>query len=118
MKEKNTFAKLRRTNKALINKFEAANESLRLATEEIDRLNKALDIKDIFINSLKKKEKELSDKIYSLYDNIAEVNKLNTDNYNAWLEEHKTNRKLSIGLTVMTIGWVGVFVMLIGVLLK
>ena len=118
MKEKNTFAKLRRTNKALINKFEAANESLRLATEEIDRLNKALDIKDIFINSLEIKEKELSDKIYSLYDNIAEVNKLNADNYNAWLDEHKTNRKLSIGLTVMTVGWVGVFVMLIGVLLK
>lgn len=118
MKEKNTFAKLRRTNKALKNKFEAANESLRLATEEIDRLNKALDIKDIFINSLEIKENELSDKIYSLYDNIAEVNKLNADNYNAWLEEHKTNRKLSIGLTIMTVGWIGVFVMIIGVLLK
>ena len=118
MKEKTTFAKLRRTNKSLINKFEAANESLRLATEEIDRLNKALDIKDIYVKSLEIKEKELSDKIYNLYDNIAEVNTLNSDTYNAWLEEHKTNRKLSIGLTVMTIGWVGVFVMLIGVLLK
>jgi len=118
MKEKNTFAKLRRTNKALINKFEAANEMLKLATEEIDRLNKALDIKDIFINSLEIKEKELSDKIYSLYDKLEEQNKLNTDNYNAWLEEHETNRKLSIGLTVMTVGWIGVFVMLIGALLK
>ena len=98
--------------------FEAANETLRLATEEIDRLNKALDIKDIFINSLEIKEKELSDKIYSLYDNIAEVNKLNADNYNAWLEEHKTNRKLSIGLTVMTVGWIVSIVLAIGVLLK
>lgn len=115
---KTTFAKLRRTNKSLKNKFEAANESLRLATEEIDRLNKALDIKDIFINSLEIKEKELSDKIYSLYDNIAEVNKLNADNYNSWLEEHKTNRKLSIGLTVMTVGWIVSIVLAIGVLLK
>ena len=103
MKEKNTFAKLRRTNKALKNKFEAANESLKLATEEIDRLNKALDIKDIFIKSLEIKEKELSDKIYSLYDKVEEQTKLSTDNYNAWLEEHKTNRKLSIGLTVMSL---------------
>lgn len=107
MKEKNTFAKLRRTNKALINKFEAANESLRLATEEIDRLNKALDIKDIFIGSLEIKEKELSDKIYSLYDNINKISKENTENYNAWLEEHETNRKLSIGLTVMSLLLVG-----------
>ena len=118
MKEKNTFAKLRRTNKALINKLEASNESLRLATEEIDRLNKALDIKDIYVKSLEIKEKELSDKIYSLYDNIAEVNKLNTDNYQAWLEEHETNRKLSIGLTVMTVGWVVPIVLAIGALLK
>ena len=29
---KNTFAKSKRTNKALINKFEAANETLILAT--------------------------------------------------------------------------------------
>ena len=118
MKEKNTFAKLRRTNKALINKFEAANEMLKLATEQIDRLNKAIHIKDITIASLEIKEKELSDKIYSLYDNIAEVNKLNTDNYNAWLEEHETNRKLSIGLTVMTVGWIVSIVLAIGVLLK
>ena len=116
MKTKNTFAKLRRTNKALINKFEATNESLRLATEEIDRLNKALDIKDIYVKSLEIKEKELSDKIYSLYDNIAEINKLNTDNYNAWLEEHETNRKLSIGLTVMSLVIVGLVVTLIGVI--
>ena len=115
---KTTFAKPRRTNKALINKFEAANESLRLATEQIDRLNKALDIKDIFINSLEIKEKELSDKIYNLYDNIAEANKLNADNYQAWLEERKTNRKLSIGLTVMTVGWIVSIVLAIGVLLK
>lgn len=100
---KNTFAKLRRTNKALINKFKAVNESLKLATEEIDRLNKAIDIKDIFIGSLEIKEKELSDKIYSLYDKLEEQNKLNTDNYNAWLEEHETNRKLSIGLTIMSL---------------
>lgn len=118
MKEKNTFSKLRRTNKALINKFEAANESLRLATQEIDRLNKALDIKDIFINSLEIKEKELSDKIYNLYNKLEEQNKLNTDNYNAWLEEHETNRKLSIRLTVMTVGWIVSIVLAIGVLLK
>lgn len=110
---KNTFAKLRRTNKALINKFEAANESLRLATQQIDRLNKAIDMKDIFIKSLEIKEKELSDKIYSLYDKVEEQTKLSTDNYNAWLEEHKTNRKLSIRLTVMSIGWIGVVVMFI-----
>ena len=116
MKEKNTFAKLRRTNKALINKFEAANESLRLATEEIDRLNKALDIKDIFINSLEIKEKELSDKIYSLYDNIAEVNKLNTDNYNAWIKEHETNGKLSIVLTIMSLVIFGLIGTIIGVI--
>ena len=107
MKEKNTFSKLRIANKSLINKFEAANESLRLATEKIDRLNKALDIKDIYVKSLEIKEKELSDKIYSLYDNIAEVNKLNTDNYNAWIKEHETNRKLSIGLTIMSLLLVG-----------
>ena len=117
-KEKNTFAKTRRTNKALINKFEATNEMLKLATEQIDRLNKAIHIKDITIASLEIKEKELSDKIYSLYDNIAEVNKLNTDNYQAWLEEHETNRKLSIGLTVMTVGWVVPIVLAIGALLK
>ena len=116
MKEKNTFAKLRRTNKSLKNKFEAANESLRLATEEIDRLNKALDRKDIFINSLEIKEKELSDKIYSLYDNIAEVNKLNTDNYNAWIKEHKINRKLSIGLTIMSLVIFGLIGTIIGVI--
>ena len=116
MKEKNTFSKLRIANKSLINKFEAASESLRLATEEIDRLNKALDIKDIFINSLEIKEKELSDKIYSLYDNIAEVNKLNADNYNAWLDEHKTNRKLSIGLTIMSLvifGLIGTIIVVV-----
>lgn len=118
MKTKNTFAKLRRTNKSLINKFEATNEMLKQATEQIDRLNKAIHIKDITIASLEIKEKELSDKIYSLYDKLEEKNKLNADNYNAWLKEHETNRKLSIGLTVMTVGWIGVFVMLIGVLLK
>ena len=116
MKEKNTFAKLRRANKALKNKFEAANEMLKLATEQIDRLNKALDIKDIFINSLEIKEKELSDKIYSLYDKLEEQNKLNADNYNAWLEEHETNGKLSIGLTVMSLVIVGLVVTLIGVI--
>ena len=116
MKEKNTFAKLRRTNKALINKFEAANEMLKLATEQIDRLNKAIHIKDITIASLEIKEKELSDKIYSLYDNIAEVNKLNTDNYQAWLEEHETNRKLSIGLTIMSLVIFGLIGTIIGVI--
>lgn len=115
---KNTFAKLRRTNKALINKLEATNESLRLATEEIDRLNKAIDIKDICIKSLEIKEKELSDKIYSLYDKLEEQNKLNTDNYNAWLEEHETNRKLSIGLTIMSLVIFGLSIFTIGVLIK
>lgn len=116
MKEKNTFAKLRRTNKALKNKFEAANESLRLATEEIDRLNKALDIKDIYVKSLEIKENELIDKIYRLYDNIAEVNKLNTDNYNAWIKEHETNGKLSIVLTIMSLVIFGLIGTIIGVI--
>ena len=118
MKEKNTFSKLRRTNKALINKLNGANKIVCLQIEEIDRLNKTIDIKDIFIGSLEIKEKELSDKIYSLYDKLEEQNKLNTDNYNAWLEEHETNRKLSIGLTVMTVGWIVPIVLAIGVLLK
>ena len=116
MKEKNTFAKLRRTNKALINKLNGANKIVCLQIEEIDRLNKALDIKDIFINSLEIKENELIDKIYSLYDNIAEVNKLNTDNYNAWTKERKTNRKLSIGLTVMSLVIFGLIGAIIGVI--
>ena len=123
MKTKNTFAKLRRTNKALINKFEATNESLRLATEEIDRLNKALDIKDIYVKSLEIKEKELSDKIYRLYNNLSETNNMNTSNYLAWLYAHeenskliKINNKLSIGLTVMSLVIVGLVVTLIGVI--
>lgn len=113
---KTTFAKLRRTNKALINKFEVANESLKLATIEIDRLNKALDIKDICIKSLEIKEKELSEKIYSLYDKIEIQNKLSIDNYQAWLEEHETNRKLSIGLTVMSLVIFGLIGTIIGVI--
>lgn len=113
---KNTFSKLRRINKALINKFEAANEALKLATEEINRLNKAIDVKNIVINSLEIKEKELSEKIYSLYNKVEIQTKLNNDNYNAWLEEHKTNNKLSIGLTVMSLVIVGLVVTLIGVI--
>ena len=123
MKEKNTFAKLRRTNKSLINKFEATNEMLKLATEQIDRLNKAIHIKDIEINSLEIKEKELSDKIYSLCNNLSETNNMNTSNYLAWLSEHeenskliKINNKLSIGLTVMSLVIVGLVVTLIGVI--
>ncbi len=123
MKTKNTFAKLRRINKALINKFEATNEMLKLATEQIDRLNKAIHIKDIEINSLEIKEKELSDKIYSLYNNLSETNNMNTSNYLAWLSEHeenskliKINNKLSIGLTVMSLVIVGLVVTLIGVI--
>ncbi len=121
MKTKNTFAKLRRINKALINKFEATNEMLKLATEQIDRLNKAIHIKDIEINSLEIKEKELSDKIYSLYNNLSETNNMNTSNYLAWLSEHeenskliKINNKLSIGLTVMSLVIVGLVATLIG----
>lgn len=123
MKTKNTFAKLRRINKALINKFEATNEMLKLATEQIDRLNKAIHIKDITIASLEIKEKELSDKIYSLYNNLSETKNMNTSNYLAWLSEHeenskliKTNGKLSIGLTVMSLVIVGLVVTLIGVI--
>ena len=122
-KEKNTFAKLRRINKALINKFEATNEMLKLATEQIDRLNKAIHIKDITIASLEIKEKELSDKIYRLYNNLSETNNMNTSNYLAWLSEHeenskliKINNKLSIGLTVMSLVIVGLVVTLIGVI--
>ena len=123
MKEKNTFAKLRITNKSLINKFEATNEMLKLATEQIDRLNKAIHIKDITIASLEIKEKELSDKIYRLYNNLSETNNMNTSNYLAWLSEHeenskliKINNKLSIGLTVMSLVIVGLVVTLIGVI--
>lgn len=115
MKEKNTFAKLRRTNKALINKLNGANKIVCLQIEEIDRLNKDIDVKNIVINSLEIKEKELSDKIYSLYNKVEEQTKLSNDNYNAWLDEHKTNSKLSIGLTVMSFVIVGLVVALIGV---
>lgn len=107
MKTKNTFSKLRRINKALINKLSGSNKIVYLQMQEIDRLNKTIDIEDIFISSLEIKEKELSDKIYSLYNKLEEQNKLNTDNYNAWLEEHEINRKLSIGLTIMSLLLVG-----------
>ena len=46
----------------------------------------------------------------------TEVNKLNTDNYNAWIEEHETNRKLSIGLTVMSLVIFGLIGTIIGVI--
>ncbi len=122
MKTKNTFSKLRRTNRAIIDKLNISNKTVCLLIEEISRLNKAIDVKNIVINSLEIKEKELSDKIYSLYDNLADANKMNTDNYNAWLNEHKensslikTNSKLSIGLTVMSFVIVGLVVALIGV---
>ena len=115
MKEKNTFSKLRRANKALINKLNGANKIVCLQIEEIDRLNKALDIKDIYVKSLEIKEKELSDKIYSMYDKLDERIKLSNYYYNEWIEEHETNRKLSIGLTVMSLVIFGLVITLIGV---
>lgn len=113
---KNTFSKLRRINNNLKDKLNTSNKTISLQIEEIKRLNKAISIQDIAINSLEIKEKELSDKIYSLCNNAIEQTKLNNENYEAWLNEHKLNGKLSIGLTVMSIIIVGLIFTLIGVL--
>lgn len=115
MKTKNTFSKLRRVNNNLKNKLDTANRVTTLQEQEIDRLNKAIQIKDICINSLEIKEKELSDKIYSMYDKLEQQTKLNNDNYNAWLDESKMNNNLSIGITVMSFIIIGLVVALIGV---
>ena len=115
MKTKNTFSKLRRINNNLKDKLDISNRAITLQEQEIDRLNKAIQIKDITINSLEIKEKELSDKIYSMYDRLEQQTKLNNDNYNAWLDESKMNSNLSIGITVMSFIIVGLVVALIGV---
>ena len=115
MKTKNTFSKLRRINNNLKDKLDTANRVATLQEQEIDRLNKAIKIKDITINSLEIKEKELSDKIYSMYDKLDQQTKLNNDNYNAWLDESKMNSNLSIGITVMSFIIIGLVIALIGV---
>lgn len=115
MPTKNTFSKLRRTNKVLREKLNIANRTVCLQIDEITRLNKAIQIKDITINSLEVKEKELSDKIYSMYDKLDERMKLSNENYQAWLDEKTLNSKLNIGLTVMSFIIVGLVVTLIGV---
>lgn len=115
MKEKNTFSKLRRINKVLTERLDTSNRTVTLQEQEIDRLNKAIAIKDICINSLEIKEKELSDKIYSMYEKLHERIRLSNNYYTVWLEEHETNGKLSIGLTVMSLVIVGLVVTLIGV---
>lgn len=115
MKTKNTYSKLRRINKALKEKIDTSNRALNIMELENKELKKAIHIKDIVINSLEIKEKELSDKIYSLCNNAIEQNKLNNDNYEAWLSEHELNSKLSIGLTVMSFIIVGLVIALIGV---
>lgn len=120
---KNTFSKLRRVNKVLRERLDneiiRADKTLILLKEEreeINRLNKAIAIKDITINSLEVKEKELSDKIYSMYDKLDERIKLSNYYYNEWIDEHETNGKLSIGLTIMSFVIVGLVVTLIGVI--
>ena len=100
---------------SLKDKLNTANRTVCLQIDEISRLNKAIHIKDITINSLEIKEKELSEKINSLCNNAIEQNKLNNDNYEAWLSEHELNSKLSIGLTVMSFIIVGLVIALIGV---
>lgn len=97
-----TFKQLRQQKNRLVKEIKGAINLLKLSREENTRLKKSNQIKDIAISSLEIKEKELSDKIYSLYSKVEEQTKLSNDNYNAWLEEHKTNGKLSIGLTVLS----------------
>lgn len=109
------FKQLRQQKNRLAKEFKGAINLLKLSREENVRLKKSNQIKDIAISSLEIKEKELSDKIYSLYNKVEEQTKLSNDNYNAWLEEHKTNGKLSIGLTIMSFIIVGLVVALIGV---
>lgn len=109
------FKQLRQQKNRLAKEFKGAMNSLKLSREENTRLKKSNQIKDIAISSLEIKEKELSDKIYSLYNKVEEQTKLSNDNYNAWLEEHKTNGKLSIGLTVMSFVIAGLVIALIGV---
>lgn len=108
-----TFKQLRQQKNRLVKEFKGAINLLKLSREENTRLKKSNQIKDIAISSLETKEKELSDKIYSLYNKVEEQTKLSNDNYNAWLEEHKTNGKLNIGLTVMSFIIVGLVVALI-----
>lgn len=115
MKTKNTYSKLRRVNNNLKDKLNTANRTVCLQIDEIERLNKAIHIKDIVINSLEIKEKELSDKINSLCNNAIEQNKLNNENYEAWLYEYELNSKLSVGLTVVSIVAVGLVFALFGV---
>lgn len=108
-----TFKQLRQQKNRLAKEFKSAINLLKLSREENTRLKKSNQIKDIAIASLEIKEKELSDKIYSLYNKVEDQTKLSNDNYNAWLEEHKTNGKLSIGLTVMSFVIVGLVIALI-----
>lgn len=108
-----TFQQLRQQKNRLAKEIKGAINLLKLSREENTRLKKSNQIKDIAISSLEIKEKELSDKIYSLYSKVEEQTKLSNDNYNAWLEEHKTNGKLSIGLTVMSFIIVGLVITLI-----
>lgn len=108
-----TFQQPRQQKNRLAKEFKSAINLLKLSREENTRLKKSNQIKDIAISYLEIKEKELSDKIYSLYNKVEEQTKLSNDNYNAWLEEHKTNGKLSIGLTVMSFIITGLVVVLI-----
>lgn len=116
MKTKNTFSKLRKTNNNLKDKLNIANRTVCLQIDEIERLNKAIDIKNIVINSLEIKERELSEKIHSLCDKAVEQNRLNNDNYNAWLDEHKLNGKLTTAIILLSFSFVGLAATLIGVM--
>lgn len=93
-----TFEQLRQQKNRSAKEFKGAINLLKLSREENVRLKKSNQIKDIAISSLEIKEKELSDKIYSLYSKV---------------EEHKTNGKLSISLTIMSFIIVGLVVALI-----
>lgn len=110
-----TFQQLRQQKNRLVKEIKGAINLLKLSREENTRLKKSNQIKDIAISSLEIKEKELSDKIYSLHNKVEEQTKLSNDNYNAWLEEHKTNGKLSIGLTIMSFIIIGLVIAFIRV---
>lgn len=113
---KNNFSKLRRQKRITESKLNLANRTVKIQIDEIAKLNKELDIKDITINSLKIKEKDLSDKIERLFAYQKQVTREKNKNYQWWMEEHEINRKLNISLIVsvfVIIGFVGTVIGLV-----
>lgn len=111
-----TFQQLRQQKNRIAKDLKGAINLLKLSREENTRLKKSNQTKDITIASLEIKEKELSDKIYSLYNKVDERTKLSYDNYQAWLDEVEINSQLIIGLTIASIVIFGLVATLIGVL--